>query len=280
MYLEPFYGPFHRPLVLLLTTKLNYVQLFKGGHSNKYERILHTTHLDFPISDTDTCLLLLNPSRTIQSHIMEQGKVSNQSVWFSSIFDFVKVAHIAAHLHASYFHGGVSPWLMSMPAKTGSIYLHRSSRWWWPRVPLDRCLAKKGDFGQETKVSSRLPLAVFRCSRWQSIRMHSYKGYRWGSLLHLPRNCIVSMSRFTTSSLLLQVEVDDFDGLQKSCVTDRRTRLNFKVRSHGHRISQHCMVKNHDFAMCRFSNFHLGTATCHLGLAQCTCSHFSKRNSR
>ena len=37
-------------------------------------------------------------------------------------------------------------------------------------------LASQGDFGQETKVSSRLTLAVFRCSRWQSIRMHSHKG--------------------------------------------------------------------------------------------------------
>ena len=79
-YLEPFYGPFHRPLVLLLTTKLNYVQLFKGGHSNKYERILHTTYLDFSIFDKRLLLFLDN----YMIHIMGREEI----IFFSFLFLF------------------------------------------------------------------------------------------------------------------------------------------------------------------------------------------------
>ena len=40
-------------------------------------------------------------------------------------------------------------------------------------------LASQVDFGKETKVSFRLPLAAFSLQyTWQSIRMHSYKRYR------------------------------------------------------------------------------------------------------
>ena len=81
-YLEPFYGPFHRPLVLLLTTKLNYVQLFKGGHSNKYERILHTTYLDFSISDKRLSLFLDN----YMIHIMGREEI----IFFFFSFFFEK----------------------------------------------------------------------------------------------------------------------------------------------------------------------------------------------